>query len=1420
MVSIAAQLNSQRRAPVSMYNPRAMIAPTRRTNAAPVRRSTGGRRTTGPVDWSAIKQEFRSTEGAQRKRQEQLQEEAEAQAKASQSGWSKGLGFVVNNPVVRYASIPLTLFDVGRRAVEFGAGEARVALDDAPMPVQNFVGALPGIGNAMRAIDPRRVEADKRSVYEKVVSPSNDFGFGQMIYHPEDPSGWQKFEQMAVGFQGDVAMDPLSFIGGGAGRVATSLTHIDEAADAVRAANTGLKAAEEAGDAARVISATEELSNAQAALAVARETPGQKWHVPLNPTRAGRAELMGELSETAAGRKFLTEMPAEASRAGTRGFQTIDDAAKELLQIDQPGLRLRGFDTRIPGTGRLSNRLNQIGGGARAGISKIPGMQTVNPRRLGNIRVPKGLEKAYATLTRGVEGDLLTAATDVATRQQIRRGTGAFTSRGGRAIAQALRAEFKGMDDEAIRAAVHEAETSAEPNWINKVAGDLLDVYENVTGRNLDRKFLRNPDTYFPHVLHPKFRRVLAAASKRGDEAAEEFLRATGTSAEELLEQPNFYLDNMLEGSGFMEKSRKVGTNADGSPNTIKIAGKEITFTEDNLEHINEQLRAAFPTYKGDFYDTNPARVFEAYNSSLARQAGRDLAAQRLINVGNPLATTMTGDLDLTRQALNDALSKQGAAGMLSTAQGKYDPTAPLPEIPEAPLVPGQAEDRARRAAVGQTQAAMVGANAPEEAAALAAELETLPAPTERIGGIAPEDFFVTTKGTAATQARDNQAKVAGTYARAAAAEVAKSDEALRTALDETRTSIVTPLRTTIAETKQQISAVNTKLRKWAKQVKDMGKLTADNDAELSTVLSNVNTEILNAETKLKRTRASWKGRATRAQRKVEAQLRESVESLRRVRDAALQNAEGAPQAMRDEFLQRQEALDKPVRDATEALLRAEMEVPVPHSQVQVAAAREVLEAAVAEGHRTPEEALAGYRAVVDDIRSGAAAVTGTDMAGTEVADHERRVYGALVEEIREIGSRRKNGKLSKANQLLMDEAVAKRNALALALGVGETATGRAARLSPYDDAMSQLGDLRVAIKNAAPDEVAALRKRRDHLARMFRPGGRFAEEQRARQVLADMDQYADDVATATKDQTKALKAAEYAKQMRQEAIIWADRNRSTRYVAPVGSAPGLLEEQGWGLGQQRIPESIQTPPQRDALATQGGIMVNGLPEFGAIPPPRTEAEALASLESRIEYGGATQQAARAELGRAEKRLGAAEEALPGEISSQQAAIVADMGAKADQELGPLAQRAQTYTNLAEDLGNKQNLVAKRDELMSLRDRLNAVNPTYRRADLDRTINEIEAVAKANPLLDDDKLAQVESILQTYRQELQRLTEARIRIGDLDRVVRGCGRRQVGAGDDRHPQQQLAGAALGPLQHRRHHHGRRVAQAVHRTCSS
>ena len=241
-----------------------------------------------------------------------------------------------------------------------------------------------------------------------------------------------------------------------------------------------------------------------------------------------------------------------------------------------------------------------------------------------------------------------------------------------------------------------------------------------------------------------------------------------------------------------------------------------------------------------------------------------------------------------------------------------------------------------------------------------------------------------------------------------------------------------------------------------------------------------------------------------------------------------------------------------------------------------------------------------------------------------------------------------------------------------------------------------------------------------------------------------------------------------------------------------------MLEQKGWRAGEGRFPESIvggegfpegqripqaaawsqtERPAITDVVGGQvspGGETVLAPGEVNRprpVPTPRTEVEALQSLQGQIKYGSPAQQATRIPLKQAEQDLLDAATRAPHELAAEKARIAAEMGAEADLAVGGDVLKTQTFTNLATDLADKGQLVAKRDELIDVRDNLNRVNPKYLKADLGKSIDDLESVAKANPLLDDEKLAQTESVLQTHRQELERIDDTKMRISDLDRVV-------------------------------------------------
>ena len=1553
------------------------------------------------------------------------------------SDFGKGIGYVVNNPITRAVTMPLNYLQTGGRAITLG--------------LEELAENVPILGDiADVVVDTKRTEADKRSNWEKVFSPSTTYGFGEIA----ESTGHKNLDRL-IGLAGDIALDPLTYLTAGGTRLVAGLGHVDEAADALRLASQGLEAAEAAGDAAQISRATEALRHAEDLVAKAPTLePRPLIRQQMPRTRAERVEFISRLEGTEEGQRILREFPGELQRAGARGFHTATPALKEALNIQRPGLRVRGLGKKIPIAGArvpLSGPIGQgiatAGGAVRTavgrGIDRLPG-------RLPALRVPAGLEDAFAVLSREAEGDVFLAASEVAARNRIRLGTGAQRARGGRRVVNMVRKGFKGKSDEAIQQLRREAETSPTSNIINDIAKGILETYENITGRKINRQYLRNEDTYFPHLLDPRWRRALAAASKRGDKGALDFIEATGLKQDELLEEGAFYVDNMLEGSGFLEKSRKLGLDKDGNPQTIKIANREITFEADDLDHINEKLHEAFPTWKGDFYDTDPTRVLEAYNTSLARQAGRDLARQQGAAAGNPLYRAVDADLVNTQRAINEAAAQQEAAPLLSTAQGKYDPTMPLPDVPDRPVVPGSAEDRARRATILESLDELSAARTPEEAAAASELLDAAPAPAQRFGDVDPNEFFSMSKSNAgskkATAERDAAVKRATTYARAAASETREAEDAVRRGVSQIREELVTPLRTKVAETKAQISKINTKIRKWQKQVPEMGPLTTDNFDELTLLQSKVDEQIRNIETKIRRTRGQFRGRATKAQRKAEQDLRKSLDGLKKVRDDIQKNVREAPARMQEEYTARLEALDRPVVEATEVLRRREAMVgAAPHGQADVDAAqalvdskvKPIMDPAVAEAQtkvaaakakmrkalslppeggrtkaptpaniaeaqatvkksapwikrlqgrvRDAREKIAAAREVIDThkatqretpvvgqtktetppvpaevlearaeiaeqqrllqelLEAEKAAIpafepeTIADVADLSIGDRvvvtgargQRR--GIRIDHISEGGAasgpqfklsepkvllnrrstisnadatrgrvvrtgtkpgpapplspaaqeirdkiaaageienkyraslrvterKGRTGKLPPAvtaaeatireQQQLLTEIEAKLQPLLeevrVAEGIITPARQPNARLTPraqkmiaeaeadiaqysptvrkhedlerrgltttsaYDEAKAKLAQYDEQIPNMPRSRAERAQRARDRLAKDFAPGGKFAEEDRARNLLAEQKKFDDRVAELTKNERAALARAEAERATRQEAIIWANTNKTARHIVAPGRPASDLEQMGWHRRGGRQHESIvggegfeppyhvpqgeawsqiERPAITDVVGGQvspGGETVLAPGEVNRprpVPTPRTEVEALQSLEGQMKYGSPAQQALRIPLMEAEQNLLDKATRAPHEIVAEQARIAGVYGEMADKAVGGDVTKAATFTNLANDLTDKSQLLAKRDAAMALRDRLNATSPNYRKHDLSKTIDEIISIAQANPDLSDETLAKVESVLHSHLEELQRIEATRLRVSDLDRITADAERGRLG----------------------------------------
>ena len=121
-------------------------------------------------------------------------------AQVADGGWKGRLGTILNSPIGRAAMMPLNVIDYPRRLAVLGVEE----LGDA-VPDWLLAGAGGGIGGLASAVDQDR--DDPRSNMEKLKDP--DYGYGQIV----EQTG-NKWVDRGMGFLGDVALDPTTYLGG------------------------------------------------------------------------------------------------------------------------------------------------------------------------------------------------------------------------------------------------------------------------------------------------------------------------------------------------------------------------------------------------------------------------------------------------------------------------------------------------------------------------------------------------------------------------------------------------------------------------------------------------------------------------------------------------------------------------------------------------------------------------------------------------------------------------------------------------------------------------------------------------------------------------------------------------------------------------------------------------------------------------------------------------------------------------------------------------------------------------------------------------------------------------------------------------------------------------------------------------------
>jgi len=878
--------NPQRR--VVVYSPGRQVPVAQRQPSPPQR--TGGRRTTappsrtqavqrsaGPVDWSAEFDKVMNSPAAQKQRQEQAQQQAENQAWDQTPWYKKGLGIALGNPVSKAVLTPIDwVFGTAQRSGVLGAETAARIEHKIDNPyVTGAVNLIPGFGQLINAIDIDQANKDTRSPWEK-VKPGSTYGYGELL-NQENP----EWVNRVGGFIGDVAFDPTMYITGGATRVGGALEKSGKLAEAARALEESRALARAAkategleeiaprgaklGETAQrglelVIESNRKDAEARRLFEEASQIPQRE--MPLHQGRKAREAFLGEIAEKAP--HLYEQYGPELARAGERGFNTIrDPALREAIGLGEPAL---GFGIgeaaiELPHTGRIVQRTADITGALRALANDTPLLGKAMEKF-----ATKGTEEASRILSRGAKGDAFEAASHIRLHNLLRQGKNVFEGRGNRMLTTFIR-EFKGKGGESeLRQLFHDAEAKAgESNRVNQFFGhDLPDLYEHVTGRKMlgDAPHV-NPDTYVPHLMTPEFKRFLNAHLQ--DKSVEEYMKAA-----------KFTSDDLLESSHNLDKARQLKPETVGVAKDFKVGDRTITLKDGTIEELNDQLKQAFPEFKGKAYMDDPAKIGEAYVSSVSRQAGRDFALDRMLASKSPFMHEMTGEKW-------DAIVKRN----------EWARTNPVVEQVKKGFVAGQ-------------RAGVIPAKGEE--------------PTSKW-----DQLFGWTKAYDATQQqRDYLIKNGHQYTEAIGKDVTATRSTLADNLKDLRSQLMDGLKRKEKEADTQIKRINLVLDKVDAEIKKVGPLNSENVDDLVGLSHTVRAQISDTEDAIKEITDRYGKQIPRDQRRIRTEL---DKTLRRLNDQEAkleaQYLKGSSE-MKAEAARRRKILQEPVDKAEEAVRQAE----------------------------------------------------------------------------------------------------------------------------------------------------------------------------------------------------------------------------------------------------------------------------------------------------------------------------------------------------------------------------------------------------------------------------------------------------------------------------------------------------------------
>ena len=1346
---------------VQVYSPGRALPPAitgRQTTAQYVQRRAAAQATPQASPWSALAEKYQVSPEAQKKYQEDAQKAAQQKAMDALPAWKRTLANVVENPLVKY---PLAVLGAPSRLVNVGLEEGVKLLPDAverrlsePFGSGNDVAnSVAPLAGGIFGMDQAKIH-DDQSVASR-LNPFSDKSYGASDIYMDSPI---PVMTGARNFVLDVTHDPLTYVSVGGTRVGIDIAEAARTAALADESITALRAAEKAGDHVAIQAAHDAAMDAVNAARKAN-TPVK---TVLPHTQKARADLVSELVVKD---PSLAKYSDELTKGVRQGFRFMSPEARAAMGIDKVGLRLNGTNLIIPGTEKLTAPVARAGLAARAGLSKLP-------LPSGAVR---GAEDVAKILNGTGYGDFETAAAHRWATNQGRALEGRAKNLGIRDLVDTVKTSMKKTNASEREAMVYAAETTPNMEPLNDLGKKMLGIYEQAAGRTIDPQYLRDETTNVPHILEPKFRRTLARVLEKGTDEekqrAEAFLRANGMRNQDLLET-----------SGHLDNARVLTPNADGTPKRIQVGpvtkdangnlvpvpgmGHELIIDDGTIRGLNNNatLRAYFPGYSGKFYMDDPIKIFDAYNSSLARDAGRTGGMFALGRTASPKAHVIEGELADTLTAYDAALRQQSVPlrQMEAVQANPHVPGSTTPVPAAAPIVPGSAADTGRTFA-NNLEDIIANATSPADVHAQYLAAGDPLTPTD------PNQFFAPVQGLDATdevrafyKGKNSEAKQ---YTGQVEQEIENVTEPIVKDLYDLRTNMMQGLRDESVASKAGIKDATTTIRKYQKRLNDLGPLTPKNAQEMGDLINVVDKDIADLKHELG-SRRSLFGRAkgaiqgvqddltlrygteekamNAAARKeakarataVEEQLNKNLKWLEGIRAKAEAKIGEGPRALADEIRRRNDELFRPVREARAALDAKAASLPQPHTDEAVERARQVLGEA-----------------------------TEIDPAYTKLSNEYTK---ALEARDRAVTAAKKNrqGKITFASQKAIDDAQQRIQSLRLRLG---QMSGKG---STYNKARQELNALKDSLDTVPAAERKAVETKIARMEAQFRQRGRFAAQEKAAQVIAEHEAWVKRLDEATAPERKAYE------RIRQAALNYPER------VVTDNAGRRLRGAEGFGGGAtRRVGEPLPANLVRE------------------VNPERTEIEALQQLRAAGRDAGVVEQQRKVEAMTAE--IEAKTASIPGAKKQARAAATADVKAQFAPTMENLeAQRAaaaklmdttvgihtsesariqnrlQTLAEVKPHLLDREQLTRYRADLEELRAELRAASTNPKNVstsnELIGVVDDLEAIANMNPLMDQPTWTATESMLHHHRAELQRLEGHDMTVNTMNGMARAA----------------------------------------------